>query len=49
MTSVPRLIAVVEPAPAEVMAEPDAWPAPPREGPKREQLLEALDAQEPAA
>ncbi len=26
-----------------------AWPAPPREGPRREALLEALGAQEPAA
>lgn len=34
---------------AEVMAEPDAWPAPPREGPRREALLEALGAREPAA
>jgi 2-polyprenyl-6-methoxyphenol hydroxylase-like FAD-dependent oxidoreductase len=34
---------------AEVMAEPEAWPAPPREGPKRDVLLEALAAEEPAA
>ena len=34
---------------AEVMAEPEAWPAPPREGPQREELLEALGAEEPAA
>jgi 2-polyprenyl-6-methoxyphenol hydroxylase-like FAD-dependent oxidoreductase len=34
---------------AEVMAEPDAWPAPPREGPRREELLEALAARESAA
>jgi 2-polyprenyl-6-methoxyphenol hydroxylase-like FAD-dependent oxidoreductase len=27
---------------AEVMADPDAWPLPPREGPTREELLEAL-------
>ena len=34
---------------AEVMAEPDDWPAPPRQGPRREALLEALGAREPAA
>jgi 2-polyprenyl-6-methoxyphenol hydroxylase-like FAD-dependent oxidoreductase len=34
---------------AEVMAEPEKWPAPPREGPRRDELLAALGEQEPAA
>jgi 2-polyprenyl-6-methoxyphenol hydroxylase-like FAD-dependent oxidoreductase len=34
---------------AEVMAEPDAYPIPPREGPTREELLDVLNAKEDAA
>jgi 2-polyprenyl-6-methoxyphenol hydroxylase-like FAD-dependent oxidoreductase len=34
---------------AEVMAEPDKWPMPPREGPRRDELLAALGARESAA
>jgi hypothetical protein len=45
MMTDPELIARV----MAVMAEPDAYPIPPREGPSRAELLDVLTAEENAA